>query len=416
MTQPPPMHSLLDANGRPILGLFEQTPARVNWRDADYRSPLGRRHGRLRRRLAYKQFEYFGIVAPDLFAGCALADLGWVGAAFMYVYVPSTGAMESISIRRPLGRGLHLTHQPVTGHSHLHCRRATAHLRYSAAGRALQVETRSGLEIDASFAEGPDHCQPMSLCTQTARNGWVYARKIAGTRVYGQVTGAGVTRDLGEIGAFAHHDYSAGFMRRETFWNWACFSAQVGDRRLGLNVSCGVNETGFSENCLWLDGARIAIGPTHFDFRRDDLTAPWTVRSACGALDLEFVPCGRHTERLNAGLIASDFRQDFGFFSGRLQPPGHDAIEITQCVDVHADVPVGVVRFSRHACQRLVIRGVINHAFTPDLQGEISQFHHLSVFLIQQGDIGDVIEVVAQINPVFNKAVVVTRNHDHREG
>lgn len=330
MTQPPPMHSLLDANGRPTLGLFEQTPARVDWRDADYRSPLGRRHGRLRRRLAYKQFEYFGIVAPDLFAGCALADLGWVGAAFMYVYVPSTGAMESISIRRPLGRGLHLTHQPVTGHSHLHCRRATAHLRYSAAGRALQVETRSGLEIDASFAEGPDHCQPMSLCTQTARNGWVYARKIAGTRVYGQVTGAGVTRDLGEIGAFAHHDYSAGFMRRETFWNWACFSAQVGDRRLGLNVSCGVNETGFSENCLWLDGARIAIGPTHFDFRRDDLTAPWTVRSACGALDLEFVPCGRHTERLNAGLIASDFRQDFGFFSGRLQPPGHDAIEITQ--------------------------------------------------------------------------------------
>lgn len=328
MTQPAPMRSLLDANGGPALGVFDQTPARVNWRDADYRSPLGRRYGRLRQRLAFKQFEYFGIVAPDLFAGCALADLGWVGAAFMYVFVPSTGAMEAISIRRPFGRGLSLTHQPINGHSHLQCRAGSAHMRYSAAGRSLQVETRSGMELDASFAEGPEHCQPMSLCTQTARNGWVYARKIAGTRVFGHATGAGVSVDLGAAGAFAHHDYSAGFMRRETFWNWACFSAQVGEYRVGLNVSCGVNETGFSENCLWIDGQRIAIGPTHFLFRRDDLTAPWAVRSACGTLDLEFTPRGRHTERLNVGVIASDFRQDFGFFSGRIRLTGGRALSI----------------------------------------------------------------------------------------
>ncbi len=78
MTHPPPMRSLLDANGHARLGVFETTPEQVSWRRADFRSPLGRRHGPLRRRLAYKQFEYFGIVAPDLFAGCALANMaGW---------------------------------------------------------------------------------------------------------------------------------------------------------------------------------------------------------------------------------------------------------------------------------------------------------------------------------------------------
>lgn len=328
MTHPPPMRSLLDANGHARLGVFETTPEHVSWRQAAFRSPLGRRRGPLRRRLAYKQFEYFGIVAPDLFAGCALANIGWVGAAFMYVFVPSTGKMDAISVRRPFGMGLNLTDRPVDGHSHLATRPARVHLRYSRAGRSLQVETRSGIDIDATFSEGPEHCQPMSLCTQTARNGWVYARKIAGTRVFGHVKGAGVSLDLGEIGAFAHHDYSAGFMRRETFWNWACFTAKVGSQRVGLNVSCGVNETGFSENCLWIDGQRLPIGPTYFDYSRHDLTAAWTVRSACGVLDLRFTPCGRHTERLNAGLIASDFRQDFGYFSGVIQPAGRAAMTI----------------------------------------------------------------------------------------
>ncbi len=52
------------------------------------------------------------------------------------------------------------------------------------------------------------------------------------------------------------------------------------------------------------------------------------MRSACGALDLRFTPCGRHTERLNAGLIASDFRQDFGYFSGVIQPAGRAAMTV----------------------------------------------------------------------------------------
>lgn len=320
------MQQLIGPGGQPEFGILDATPAHINWRDADARNDLGAPRRGWRKRMSYKHFEYFGIVADDLFAGCALIDTGWVGSAFAYAYRPSTGVMDATSMRRPLGAGLALTDHPDSGSSTLHSRALRARLDYTADERQLTVHTRSGLRIEAACAEGLGHCDPMSLCTRTGRHGWTYARKIAGTPAFGTVSFGGETIDLDSIGAFAHHDYSAGFMRRETFWHWACLSGRDAGHRIGLNVSAGVNETGASENCVWVDGQRYPVGPTTFTVAQGD--APWQVHSSDAAVALTFTPCGRHTERINAGVLASDFRQDFGHFSGRLAPVGGPVLEI----------------------------------------------------------------------------------------
>lgn len=323
------MQNLVQANGRPRLGQFDTTPETINWRDADYRSVMGRSLPAWRRRLAFKQFEYFGLVSEDLIAGCALANLQFVGAAFVYAFRPSDGAMHSVSVRAPLARGMALTNQPMASSSVLDTRKLSVRLDYSADAKRLQVHSRDGLRIDATFEESPSACEPMSLCTQAGRNGWVYARKIAGVPATGNVSSKLGSINLKQVGAYAHHDYSAGFMRRETYWNWACLSGQAATgQRVGLNVSCGVNETSASENCCWIDGQRYALPGVLFDYSRSDLNAPWRVYSADGAVDLQFQPLGRHTERLNAWLLASDFRQDFGRFSGWLRPAEGPAINV----------------------------------------------------------------------------------------
>ncbi|MBR9813112.1 DUF2804 domain-containing protein [bacterium] len=324
------MQTLVQADGRPPFGQFEATPQHINWRDADYRNLMGRPLPAWRRRLAFKQFEYFGLVSDDLIAGCALANLQFVGAAFVYAFRPSDGAMHNLSVRAPLARGMALTDQPMAGSSVLDTRKLKVQLDYADGSKRLRVESHSGLNIDASFDDTPQACDPMSLCTQAGRNGWVYARKIAGVAATGSVSSRLGNVDLQRAGAFAHHDYSAGFMRRETYWNWACLSGRAASgQRVGLNVSCGVNETSASENCCWIDGQRYALPGALFDYSRDDLDAPWRVRSADGAIDLQFQPLGRHTERLNAWLMATDFRQDFGHFSGWLRPASGPAIDIT---------------------------------------------------------------------------------------
>lgn len=106
-------------------------------------------------------------------------------------------------------------------------------------------------------------------------------------------------------------------MRRETAWNWACIAGKLADgRSMGLNLAAGVNETGMTENALWLDGRCIKLGQASFVFDRYCETAPWQVRTSDGRVDLQFVPSGVRKERINAVVIASNFRQYVGTYTG----------------------------------------------------------------------------------------------------
>ena len=112
-------------------------------------------------------------------------------------------------------------------------------------------------------------------------------------------------------------------MRRETFWNWGSLSCQLRDgRRLGFNLAAGVNETGFTENALWLDGRLIKVDMVDFRFDRYQPNHSWAMRSADGIIDLHFTPHGRRQDKTNALVIASNFSQYFGQYHGEIRLPG----------------------------------------------------------------------------------------------
>ncbi|MFT5434247.1 MAG: hypothetical protein ACI9OJ_004960 [Myxococcota bacterium] len=323
---------VIGPDGTAVLGRYAETPAELGLADFVYRDVMGRRRSKIARRANFKQFEYFGVVSDEVIAGCALANVQLIGAAFTYVFLPKTGQFLSRSLKRPLAAGLRLSSSPRSGESRFSSGKNTVEMSYSAAPnrRTLMVRTDNGIEIDATFADDHTDCEPMAITTQTGRNGWVFANKIAGVPTAGRIASPLGDFDLETVGAFAHHDYSAGFMRRETFWNWACLSGRIADgTRVGLNVSCGVNETGDSENCIWVDGALETIGPCRFEFSRTDDRAPWTVRSTDGRVELRFHPLGQHRERLNLWLMATDFRQDFGRFEGTLKTNDGRTLDVT---------------------------------------------------------------------------------------
>lgn len=320
--------SLVGPDGRVPFGLFDGSVPRINGRDFDYRSPMGDPRGALARRFAYKQFQYFGILSEPVLAGCALAHTGWIGMAFVYVYDTQTRRLVSETFRVPLGQGLSMGESPVAGESRFRAPGADIRLGYrqSADGtlaKTLSVGTGKGLRIEATMAEAAPF-RPLSICTRTGVNGWTYANKVAGLPVSGTLTAPLGTVDLDAVQACGHHDFSAGYMRRETFWHWACLSGHAGGHRLGLNVSCGINETGYSENCLWLDGELVHTGLARFDFERGNPDSPWHVTTADGAVDLHFTPAGVHRERMDLKLFATNFNQFFGRFSGILRVRGRE--------------------------------------------------------------------------------------------
>ncbi|UTW07439.1 DUF2804 domain-containing protein [Pseudomonas benzenivorans] len=324
------MERLIQDDGQPHYGIFTTPPKRINYRDFDFRSPMGRRLGALAKWRRFHQFQYFGLISEQLIVGCALANLSLAGIGFVYLFHPPSGRMIERQFKLPFGFGTHFSQQPDDGLCELRSGRNLLRLenRPSPKEKRLLVELDDGTRIDACFSEDEPRFQPMCISTPAAVNGWVYAQKVAGVRCAGEVRSSLGDFDLQRLGAFAHHDWSAGYMRPETHWNWACLSGQVAGRRLGLNLSCGVNETSYTENCYWLDGELLKVDTVRFAFDRQRPLHPWCISSQDGQVALRFEARGQHQERMNLGILASNFKQIFGQFSGVLRPPGRDEVPV----------------------------------------------------------------------------------------
>jgi Domain of unknown function (DUF2804), C-terminal/Domain of unknown function (DUF2804), N-terminal len=316
--------SIIQTNGQALLGHFAAPVDHINGSDADYRTVMNKTASKLKKHFSYKQFQYFGAVGEDLIFGCAFADIRYIGACFVYLFRPSDGAMRTWQYKTPLALGLNMTARTDNGESIFRLGAKHAVQRYTldpqgVRSKTLEIDFGSSLQIKASMTEPADY-ETLALCTPCAVNGWIYAQKTAALPVTGRIESELGNFDLDTLQCFGHHDFSAGFMRRETFWNWACISAPANSEReaLGLNISWGVNETGYSENCLWIGNRCHKLPQVQFYFERDQLMNPWTIRSADGRIELHFESSGKHSEILNLGFLATNFHQIFGRFSGHV--------------------------------------------------------------------------------------------------
>src|SRR5699024_11507444 len=132
---------------------------------------------------------------------------------------------------------MHMSNSPVQGCSHFKQKKVRIEMGYRQRNQHLEKTlsvTLPGLTLDLVMQEEANY-QPMSLCTRTGINGWVYANKVAGVPVSGTLRRGKETQI---ISAYGHHDFSAGYMRRQTFWNWACFSGDLLVLLIGLIYSC----------------------------------------------------------------------------------------------------------------------------------------------------------------------------------
>jgi len=315
---------LIGATGKPAFGIFDDAVKDINAADCDLRTPMNKKASAWTRYFGYKRFQYFGAISEQLIFGCALVDLRYLCMAFVYLYRPSDGAMRQWRIKMPLSLGMSLSDSPVRGVSTLKFGAMDIAMEYDDAVEGLSHCKRLRLKIDDALAIDAQLSEPLSyprlaLCTPVAGNGWVYAQKTAGVPVHGSLRSELGNFDLQQIGAYGHHDFSAGHMRRDTFWNWACLSGITrSGQKLGLNVSWGVNETGWSENCVWIDDIRHALPAVQFLFDRDDAKSRWRVTTAGNEMELQFIPAGCFSENIDALVLASRFRQYFGRFDGHI--------------------------------------------------------------------------------------------------
>ena len=322
---------LIGPDGQPQYGRFPAPIGEINYRDFNYTTPMDHKAGILARHFHYKQFQFVGITGKRYIIGCAIVSLKYVSNAFVYLFDRDSKTAMQKSLLQPLSLNCSMSAQPDAGIHRFQKGNATFTFTAHAKPRQRHINITVGTELNLALTlTEPPEFQPLALCTRTGFSGWTYTQKACALDVTGHLHWKDLDLDINSRDFLGGYDWSCGYMRRQTAWNWASLSGILADgTRIGANLANGVNETGFNENGIWLGGTLHPLGPVNFHFSRHDRDRPWNVTSSDGRLELTFVPEGERREKLDFMLLASNFTQLTGSFQGHFTTADGERIELT---------------------------------------------------------------------------------------
>jgi len=318
-TLSPPPDSVLDPDGRrPRTGSYRGPLPPVDL------GPLG--HGPLFRLARHKRWLWGTLISDELLLGFAAVDLGYAANAFAFAL--DRTAKRLLADRSVLGAPfcVRIGERTEEGcEARFERGRELVRVTRPVGSPAYEVEVALGaLRIEARLdttAAPP----PLSAVVELAPNGVGTTQKR--TLLAGSGGGSIGDRPFSLDGALGGLDYSNGYPPRHTVWKW-CFllGRALSGERIGLNLVEGF--VGEPECAVWIGDELHPLAEGRFELDRKDPLAPWRIRTADAAVQLEFEPAGAHRERTNLGLIASHFVQVAGHFRGTVAPPGRAPLEL----------------------------------------------------------------------------------------
>ncbi|KPH93694.1 hypothetical protein AMS58_15825 [Pseudoalteromonas porphyrae] len=317
---------LINQHGQAHFGIFPDGVDNINYMDFDLRSAMGKPSNTLFKKLRFNQFQFISFTSGQLIIGLAIVDLKIASNCFVYIYDPNTQEFDEYSFINLFSLNTCIDPTPNTGQATFQKGRNSVVIQTTNDPRIrnVKVDLKSGLKINANIDESANY-NSLAVCVRAGFTGFHFTQKSAALPCDGTVKWRGRLFDLQTHNSLASVDWSAGYMRRETFWNWGSLACILTDgRRLGLNLSAGVIETGFTENALWLDGTLYKIDMVDFQFERygnAKATSKWRLRSNDGIINLTFEPAGKRQDKTNLLIIASNFTQHFGRYYGEIILP-----------------------------------------------------------------------------------------------
>ena len=317
---------LIQANGQPHYGRFSELPKKIDYQAYQYKSPYGEVLSGWRKRLKYKKFKFCSIQHEHYTIGLAIADIAWAGHGFVYIYNHMTGEVQEWNAINLLSRNTVLDEQPLFNQSFFEKSPFQIEIQHANGVRYIRVTKYGEIKLSARiFCAGTD---PLSMCSPTGINGWTYTQKLTTLGCEGYfVNKTGQTIQFHER-SFASLDDTCGFLRPETAWFWlSCNFWDTENRRVGLNLASGVNESFGNENCLWINGVLYPLTDVLFQPEDD---GSWSICSLDHRLNLTVITGWRRYENLNLRLVGCQFSQWQAKISGTIQQDGTEIILLNE--------------------------------------------------------------------------------------
>jgi hypothetical protein len=314
----------------------------AGWAFGRYRHPiadpsLGTARGL--RRLRTKEWHYHSVVDDAWFVGVAVVGLGYVASAFLYLVERShpTRRREYEALSA-FGRALSFAPSSIRGETRWEHGRNRIAIGYREGWR-LQIDVAlAGERLTGQIEIEPRQSLAVAFPLEPDRP--AYTHKAAGLPARGELRLG--TRSIELDNALATLDWTRSIARRRTRWKWASFAGRASDgRSIGLNLSALVYdrpEGSSHENALFVEGVTHGLSGVIFDVPPDPERGTWHIRSREESeLELEFQPLGARKQKLDLGIVRSNFVQPYGSFRGRIQPEGMDPIVLDEVFGVVED-------------------------------------------------------------------------------
>ena len=303
---------LILENGKPNFGIFKQPLVSLNHWDFKPQSRLSIYNSKKPKRWFYQ-----GFVTPGFVVGCAVVNLNYVSNCFFYLFDRVANKLDEFNFLSPLGKGTVFQGNSVSGLVEFQNKRVHLKTIFDN-GSALTELNSDGISLNAEITPAEN---PMAIVSRIGYAGYNYTVKAAGLPAHGEITRNGDSVPFGAGDSFAVIDYTLGVLAHETFWNWASGGGTGKEgARLGINLVRGINDTGETENAVWVDGTLVKIDNVNFIYDDSDFLKPWAIKSQDGKVDLQFTPDNmRKDDTSILGIIESRFKQPFGRFSGSIR-------------------------------------------------------------------------------------------------
>lgn len=317
---------LIQPNGQPRYGRFSAVPKTIDIHQYQYKTPYGEVLKGWRKRLKYKKFKFCSIQHEHYSIGLAIADVAWAGHGFVYIYDHHHDEVMEWNAINVLSHGTHVDEQPLFNQSYFNKAGYQLEIQHAQGVRYIQVTKYGEIRLSARiFCAGTD---PLSLCSPNGINGWTYTQKLTSLGCEGFFINKKGQTIAFHNRSMAALDDTCGFLRPETAWFWlSCNFWDAEQKRIGLNLASGVNESFGNENCLWVNGKLYAL--TDILFQQIDESL-WHIESLDQRLKLQVVTGWRRYENLNLRLVGSQFSQWQSRISGTIEHEGQEIVLLNE--------------------------------------------------------------------------------------
>ena len=313
---------LCDANGR-------LNPDAVGWsRQPLHRCNLSGRAGRK------KRWNYWAVTSPDHLFSVTLADIDYLGLAFVYYLDFTTGWLAELTVSRLFGYGCSLN-ETVPGDLRFEDRRLKLRLTDDGVQIRLWVEAPEfhgcSLSADLQIARPPGH-ETLNVVIPWSERHFQYTSKQEALPAHGQVMLDSRVIPFPQGASWACLDFGRGVWPYRTSWNWAAAAGMVDGRSVGFNLGGKWTDgTGYTENGIVVDGRLTKIGGAMtFRYDAQEFKNPWQITGE--RVDLTFLPFYERVAKTDILLLRSEVHQLIGRFSGVLETEDGERIAIRNMI------------------------------------------------------------------------------------